>query len=184
MRALTAGQPVVYTDAELLVVQGLLESAQTFIEEETGRRFEAATQTRYYKGDAVPFHDPTLLLVDDDLLTVTSLTNGDGTVIASSLYWLEPRNKSPKFGIRLKSGAAWSFGTDGEVAVAGTWGYTAAASADVKRVTCRLAYLEQQRRTATGEVRVLGEGGFSFQASMPKDLAEWLTRRSRRRGNL
>lgn len=182
MAALTQGQPVGMSSTEDTFLSNLLSAAQQFIESETGRAFEAATETRYYDDRAVAYNDPALLIVDKDLLTVTALTNGDGAAVSSGNYWLEPYNGSPKFGIRLKTTEAWVWAVDTRVSVAGTWGYTAAANADVKRVTCRLAYLEQQRRTATGEVAVLGEGAFTFQAEVPKDIGNWLRRYTRRSG--
>lgn len=178
--ALTQGVPAPETTAEDTFLSNLITSAQLFIEDYTHRRFEAVTATRYFDNRAISYSDPQKLFVDDDLLTVTTLTNGDGTTLGGSTYYLEPYNSTPYHAIRLKTNYTWSFETDGRVSVAGTWGYTATASRDVKRVTCRLAWLEQQRRFATGEVTVLDGGSFSYQADVPKDLAQWLDRHVRR----
>jgi hypothetical protein len=99
-----------------------------------GRTFYARTETRYFDvpGDRE-------LRVDDDLLTVTTLTNGDATAIASSDYDLIPKNLTPKYGIRLKasSSVSWELSTttydEIAITVAGTWGYSATAPADVKQ---------------------------------------------------
>jgi len=67
------------------------------------------------------------LLLDEDLLAVTTLTNGDDSVVSSDDYVLIGANRYPKFGIRLKvnSGVTWLYDDDPEecISVAGTWGY-------------------------------------------------------------
>lgn len=120
--------------------------------------FETSTGTRYYKADSVvdlPVGSvysvaggkswdqwggtsrsqgtaAVLWLGDADLLSVDSLTNGDGTSISSTSYWLEPRNKKPYRYIRLKSDESWVFNTDGEISVAGSWGYSTGPDDDLK----------------------------------------------------
>lgn len=176
MGAMTRGQPTAYLDSDDTFITGCLTAAQQYIEEQTGRKFEATTATRYYDERAVDYLTPARLLLDDDLLSVTTLTNGNAAAILAADYYLEPYNTTPKFAVTLKSGA-WSFSTSTgwRIAIAGSWGYSATANQKVKDMTMRLAYLEMQRRTATGEVTVMGDGVFSFQASIPKDIAEWLT---------
>lgn len=183
LAGIATDQPVHYTPSDDTLQTQLLASAQALIERETHRRFEAVTATRTYGPGAVYYSDPRLLMLDEDLLSVTTLTNGDGAVIAASEYRLFPYNTSPKFGIQLKSTSSWAFGDDGVVSVAGSWGYTAVADSDVKRVTCRLAYLEQQRRTATGQVAVLGDGTKTYESAVPADLAKWLASMRRHTGN-
>lgn len=180
MESSTQGFTAPQTAAEETFVTNLLTSAQQFVEDWTGRRFEAATATRYFDARSIAYTDPQRLFMDDDLLTVTTLTNGDGVVLSGSSYYLEPYNLTPKHAIRLKTDYSWSFSTDGRVSVAGTWGYTASASRDVKRITCKLAWLEQQRRFATGEVTVIDGGTFTYEAAVPKDVAQWLDRHVRR----
>jgi hypothetical protein len=180
MKALTEGIEAAPLAADDTFVTGLLSSAQQFIEDWTNRRFEAATATRYFDSRSVAYSDPQKLFMDDDLLTVTTLTNGDGTVLDSSAYYLETYNLTPKHAIRLKTNYSWTFDTDGRVSVAGTWGYSATANRDVKRITCKLAWLEQQRRFSTGEVTVIDGGSFTYEAAVPKDIAQWLDRHIRR----
>ena len=55
-----------------------IEDAQSYIESQTNRVFEATTATRQYGNDARDRYDSTLLNLDYDLLTVTTLANGDG----------------------------------------------------------------------------------------------------------
>jgi len=67
------------------------------------------------------------LVLDEDLLAVTTFTNGDSTPIASSQYVLHPNNLYPKWRIdlRLNSSLSLTFNDTPEQAlsVAGIWGY-------------------------------------------------------------
>ena len=69
-----------------------------------------------------------LLKVDDDLLEVLEVTNGDESEILSSDYILEPGNHYPKYGLRLtqQSGKSWQFSAGGDwrqvIPVDGLWG--------------------------------------------------------------
>jgi len=185
LASLTSGSgPSSYSAADDTFQTGCLAAAQQFIEDETFRHFEAVTETRYYRVNAVSYQDPQVLILDDDLLTITTLTNANGDVVNSSQYWLLPDNWFPKYAIQLKFSSVWQFPIDGRVSVAGTWGYMASANADVKRITYRLAYLEQQRRSATGAVAVLGQTGIvQYEAEVPKDIAYWLRKHTRGKGN-
>jgi hypothetical protein len=68
------------------------------------------------------------LNMDDDLLELTTLTNGDGTVITSTDYKLYPLNSTPKEKLTLLSSKyVWLPATNGvpngAVSIVGTWGY-------------------------------------------------------------
>ncbi len=69
------------------------------------------------------------LAFDRDLLQVISLTNGDGSSIASAAYWLYPLNWYPKRSLKLKptSGVAWLLDASGNweqvIALKALWGY-------------------------------------------------------------
>ena len=72
-------------DTDDVLLQNLIDRAEIAIETYTRRVFEAETQTRYYERcdlDDSGF----VLLVDRDLLTITTLTNGDSgaTVIPAT----------------------------------------------------------------------------------------------------
>lgn len=102
-----------------------------------------------------PLNAQTWLRLDEDLLSVDELKNGDstGTVIPSTGYWLEPRNETPRQFIRLRSTHQWVFGTDGEISVAGTWGYSTGAPADIVRATLELAaYIYRLKDSQTFDV--------------------------------
>lgn len=135
------------TDDALLT--SLLSRATRAIASHCGRTFEARTETRYFEHSALDDEDGALLWVDDDLLTVTSLLNGDtaATAITSTYYWLYPRNGSRYYQVRLKSThAGWTWDTDCFVSVTGTWGYSATPPEDVTQACVRWAsYLYHQK---------------------------------------
>ncbi len=70
-----------------------------------------------------------ILNLDDDLLALISVTNGDGNAIPITELVLEPANMYPKHNLRIKRGTSYSWlpGTNGEreqvIAVTGWWGY-------------------------------------------------------------
>lgn len=145
--------------------------AQAFVEAYTRRNFEAVTQTRYFGLEQV---EGQVLLLDRDLLTVTTLTNGDsaGTVLASSAYWLLPRNETPKWAIKLKSDYSWEQDTDCEISVAGTWGYSATPPEDIVRACLRLAaYYYRQKDAQVFDVTAdLGIGIMTLPKGLPQDV--------------
>ena len=89
-------------DTDDVLLAALIDRAQAAIDIYCGRKFEATSGTRYYEMDAV---DGDYLRLDDDLISITTLTNGDdsSTVITSAYYWLWPQNDGPPYhSIRLK----------------------------------------------------------------------------------
>lgn len=110
------------------VIESLLVSASRYIDGETSRHFDPYIETRYFSvpdGDSI---DPRLLKLDDDLLEVISITNGDGVTIPSTEYTLQPRNTYPKRAIRLIGSSTyyWAVNSSGDsrdvIAVNGVWG--------------------------------------------------------------
>jgi len=164
------------TDDTLL--QDLLDRATTAIDNHCGRRFSANTETRYYEDDAV---DGQTLYLDEDLISITTLTNGDSdsTTISSSDYWLIPRNEGPPYyGIRLKSDTTttWEFDIDYWVSVAGTWGWNTTPPADIVQACIRLAsYYYHQKDVPVYETSVFPESGvITVATGMPVDVRELL----------
>ena len=128
------------------VIEDLVETASRYIDRSTGRTFYARTETRYFD---VP--EGRELEVDDDLLTITTLTNGDGATIASTEYNFVPKNVTPYYAIKLKqaSNYFWTYDSDGNdedvISVAGTWGYAATRPDDIN-VACLLIAASYYKR--------------------------------------
>ena len=106
-------------DNDLLLA--LIGAASRLIDGYTGRRFYPLVASRVYA-----CADPARLLLDDDLLSLDTLTNGDGSVIGASAYHLAPANESVKSSVLLDR-TQTAFTHDGDpadaLAVSGTWGY-------------------------------------------------------------
>jgi len=110
------------------VIESLLRTASRYIDSKTGRRFTPYIETRYFD---VPSEQLDLrsLNMDEDLLEVISVVNGDGITIPSTEYTLRPRNRTPHLTIRLKDDSTYYWASDGAgdvhdiIEVNGVWGY-------------------------------------------------------------
>lgn len=124
-------------DALLL---GFIRAACQDIDSVARRTFYPVIETRAFDaprsaiwsgwdGDNAKTRQNGELLLDGDLLALTTLTNGDGTTISASDYALWPYNRTPYASLRLKptSGLAFTPTAAGEwlqaLSVAGVWGY-------------------------------------------------------------
>jgi len=111
------------------VIELLLKSASSYIDDSTGRFFYPRVQTRYYDVPNPESVDPRLLKLDADLLEVISVTNGDGVTVPSTEYSLRPRNDSPYSGIRLVDNSTYYWASDNAgdlhdvIAISGIWGF-------------------------------------------------------------
>lgn len=131
----------------------LITAASRLIDDHCGRFFTPQAQTRLY--DAIGDHIAgRTLYVDGDLLAVTTLTNGDGTIIDPAEFVLRPLNFMPAFGLSLKeaSGLCWTYTSspEGAISVAGTWGYGESVPEPVATAAIRLAAWLYQGRDAGG----------------------------------
>lgn len=153
-----------------------ITAAQAFIDDWTHTTFEASGDTtRTF--DAVDDIDGTLLMFDQWLAQITSVTNGDGVVIPSNAYVLEPRNTWPKYGIRIKatSGYLWDFTDDPEnaISIVGRWAYSITAPESIKFITKRLAHYLYQQKDNAGDLdrpMQIGDSVVLHPAQIPKDI--------------
>ena len=165
------------TDDDLL--QEAISDAQTYIESQTNRRFEANTETRYYGRDALDCHNSRILHLDTDLISITTLTNGDAdsTVIAAAKYWLQPSNEGPPYHqIQLLTDIAdyWQFDTDYRVSVLGAWGYKATAPSDIRRACTALgAFFYRSKDAQVFDVTAVVESG---SLVIPQGIPHTVTR--------
>lgn len=111
------------------------------------------------------------------LQSVTTLTNGDGVAIFAASYVLLPVDV-PYYQIRLKPTAGiyfWGGGTDGQIALNGSWGYSAACPADVFLGILALTQADYLARLqgVAGPVAMVSKSGIVLQPSeMPKRVLE------------
>lgn len=151
------------------VLEALVESVSRAIDDFCGRRFYAATQTRYYSATS-----GRRLLVDD-LLSVTTLKtddDGDGTyetTWATKDYHLAPYNAQlesvpePYWSIEVSESGDYSFpvGVRRGVEIAGSWGFSA-TTPDVVNRAC-LFQVAQEFRTRHTPLGVQGSGEFATE---------------------
>jgi hypothetical protein len=144
------------------LLQASLDWADQFINAWCDRVFSAVAATRYYVPQDLGWEetDPLLpassgyrslylpykrLYLNYDVLTVTAVTNGDGTSIPAdgTGFFLEPFNaaseRRPFSSLYLLSAYSWTWNTDGRVAVTGTWGFSALPDALIVNTALLLA---------------------------------------------
>ena len=108
------------------VINQMLEDVSQKINDWTGHKFFPRVEIHYF---SIPEDDDLSLWLDDDLLEVISVTNGDGVLVAAGDYYLLPRNESPRYAIMLKEMANtyWKCDSSGNsqfvIAVNGIWGF-------------------------------------------------------------
>jgi len=132
-----------------LVIDLLIESASRYIDNDTGRRFYASTASTHYFDTPPSSTSP--LILDEDLVSCTSLVNGDGsTFTVTTDYVLLPYNTTPYTAIQLVPGASQTWLTDDgnpykAISVTGTWGSTTVPT-DIKHACLIIAVQAYHRR--------------------------------------
>ncbi len=108
-------------DATLLA---LIRSTSREMDAVAHRRFYPRIQTRSFD---TPERDS--LWLDDDLLELTTLLNGDGQAFTAGQYRLYPLNETPKHEVRVLSSSSrrWEASSSGDpegaISATGVWGY-------------------------------------------------------------
>ena len=115
------------TDDE--VITAIIAQASRQIDDVTGRHFYPLVQTRLYDIPGVDFTDRDEISLDDDLLELITLTNGDLTVITNAQYILRSVNSPPYWAVKLRDSAniTWEQNSANSsqqvLSVAGVWGW-------------------------------------------------------------
>jgi len=171
---LSAGGALGTTDNALLT--NCLVRAERQIDDYTRRVFVAEPGTSYYGWAEAERARGKALWLDRDLYRLQALYNGDGGTIPVGSVWTEPRNEGPPYRIlRLMSGYAWTWSTDRDVIVVGTWGYSLTPPASIVQATVRLAaHLYRQKDVGVTDVAGFEAGGeVTYAGGMPRDVM-WL----------
>lgn len=163
-----------------------VERASRMFTEQTGYKWKGETATRYF--EATDTDDDGVLWLDEPILSVTTLANGDSsaTAITSAYYWLWPRNTPTNEGywaIKLKSThGGWEQDSDCFIAVTGVWGRTLNPPDDVVQAVTRwAAYLYDQKDAGTYDVVAFPESGFvQVPQGIPRDVQIVIDQRKRR----
>ena len=108
------------------IILSMIRQTSKEMEDICNRWFNPRIETRTYD---TPQGNERNIYFDADLMAVTALTNGDGTVITSGDYFLYPLNSSNKERLFL-SPKTYSWENDsngypyGAISVLGVWGYS------------------------------------------------------------
>lgn len=153
----------------------LITAAQKYIEQKTGRVFEAAANSTRTL-DAWADVEGRRLWLGGDLCAITSVTNGDAVVVSTAQYATEPRNSTPYYAILLlnSSGKAWTYVDDPEkaITIVGKWAYSATPPADIVQATIRLAgWMYRQRdNSADGDRGIIAGNATILPNRVPTDV--------------
>ncbi len=133
-----------------------------------------ADSTRRY--DVCALEDGELRL-DVPLVSLTSLTNGDGSAVNTALVRLLPINGPHYWSIQmLSTGPGWQWVQDGLFSVTGKWGWSATVPTPVKEATVMLAaWLYKRYQAGLQDVANNAEiGQMMYSERMPKQVVALL----------
>ena len=168
-------------DSEDTLLDTLIANAEKHIGTQTDRQFTAASATRYYDPTDPEVVNGPYLYLDEDLVSVTTLTNGDSDELTvTTEYILQPVNTGPPYHeIQLitSGGIMWTYDTDPEIAISllGSWGYQATVPADIK-YACQLlaAYYYRSREALPDQDRPLIADGVVIAPAVVPAIVEEL----------
>jgi hypothetical protein len=163
------------------LINDMLSSATAMIDSYTHRTFAAQINaTRHF--DAYEDVEGARLILDYDLCSIASITNGDGTAVTSAQYVTSPRNSTPYNTITLKRsyGAYWTTDNNGDpenaIAISGKWGYSQTPPADIEQACIRMAsYMYRQKDSQVFDVTATPElGQITIPQGTPPDVIRLL----------
>lgn len=161
------------------LITALIARAQAAIDLHTHRTFSStADSTRSFTvGEDT---EGRLLWFDEDIVSITTVTtNADastGTTVSSTEYITMPRNRTPYYGLKIKSSVDkdWTFTNDPEsgITVAGKWAYSTTPPDDVKHACIRLSsYYYQQKDAQVFDVTAIPDAGvITLPQGIPSDV--------------
>lgn len=175
-----------------------IDRAQSAIESYTNRVFEASSDTtRNYTpiidriGSGMGFNGD---LIDDytidtqyDLISITSITNGDTTNIPTANVITMPLNFTPAWAVRIKqaSGYFWTYtgSPEASVSIVGRWGYSLTAPANIQQACLRLASQMYRQRDGSPDLSdsiISADGSAIVSGAMRSDVKALLNPYRRR----
>ena len=184
------------TDDSLLSL--CIDRAQHTIESYTNRTFEALTDTtrKYtpiidrissglgYSGDLI---DDYTIDTSYDLISITSITNGDGTAVPTSAVVTMPLNFTPAWAVRIKqaSGYFWTYtgSPEASVSITGRWGFSLTAPANIQQACLRLASNYYRQRDGSPDLSnsiISADGSTIVSSAMAQDVKAILNQYRRR----
>lgn len=157
-------------------IDQMLAHAQAAVEKHTGRVFVSASTTEDFFVNLPTITKNSLQLnLFRDLVSVTTVTNGNSEVISANDYDLYP--KVPYYQIRLRRGKGVIWQSDGEdtpIQIAGSWGYSAACPDDIFLEIMRLTRLSFTARSSGEGVIVTRSGNLIDKSQWPPSTIQIL----------
>lgn len=173
------------TDDALLQMK--LDDAEGIIEAATRRQFVGTVGTAFInRWDADGrITQGNKLWFRSDLLNVDQVILGDGQVVPQGSYWLEPNEGPPYRAIRLKTSYVFTWNTDADMTVAGTWGFSVQPPPSIRDATVRFAaHLYRVKDVGPMGDMIGGEdvGAQPVQRGIPTDVMDIIRRYRSRSG--
>jgi hypothetical protein len=168
------------------LIGDLIDAAQVFIENETLRDFEVGADTTRYFTPGKDTHEGTLYFDEMLAQAPTTVTNGDGTVIASTKYVLLDSNRPPYYAMKLKAstGLYWTYQNDPEdaISIVGRWGWSVTPDNGVKQLCKRFTgWLYRSKDAQAYDHTAFSElGVIRVRHRIPEDIQELFTYYRRR----
>lgn len=155
------------------LLQDSLDEAERVINDYTRRNFAGTAGTAYVNRYSQQLVRNQAMYLRQDLFSLSSLTNGDGQAIPVGSVWLEPRNAGPPYRmLRLHSGYVYTWNTDSDVTIAGTWGFSTVAPAAISRATVELgAYYYRVKDIGPTDVAGVNTAG---EVVFPKNMPDYV----------
>jgi hypothetical protein len=157
------------------LITGLIAAAKVSIDRYCNRTFEVSVDsTKYY--DAIGEHiRGNTLYLDDEIASITTVTNGDGVEVTSGQYTTLPRNETPYTAIRLlsNSGIVWTYSTEwmDAIEITGKWAYSTTASDGIAQACVRLAsFMYRQKDAQLMDVTAIEAGVVLAPVGIPADV--------------
>jgi hypothetical protein len=155
-------------------IQSLIEPVSRAIDEHCHRWFYARTLTIPWD-----YQDPwKLMLWGRDLLSITTLTNGNGTAFSAGQYFLYPTFGPPYRWIEIARNRGvlfnWSGTPQQAISIAGTWGYLEDGETPTRiqyAAAAWLSYLLKEGPDAGVRSKTIGDFSVSF-GSLDEQLKE------------
>ncbi len=161
------------------LITNLIARAQALIDSFCKRTFEASADVTQYL-DAIADVRGRTLWLRAEFCALTSVTNGDGTVLATSDYVTEPRNATPFYALTLKTNAGklWTYSNpENAIVVVGRRAYSTTAPTDIVAACIRLTvWLYRQKDSSADVDRPLltNDGVTIMPMALPKDVQQML----------
>jgi len=178
--------------ADDAVINLLIESASREAEHVMRRTFYVTAGIHYFDTPLAnqtppignyltsPTNPQDVIMFDDDLQTLTSITNGDGTVLDPSFYILLPYIGAPYYAVKIRPTAGVMWNTDlgdplGAIQISGNWGAATAPDADLQEAVMmcvKNAYNRRYGDNTTGKSIVTAGGVIVTPEDIPDKAME------------